>query len=100
MLSGTKGTCFLTPVPDSGTGLLIGGILAGREMKAMSCRNLFKTLNGGTLARGRAVLQVRCGFQHAWIAVRPTSSRLACASLRGKIALSVCRPFVSRHTEV
>src|SRR5580700_8468144 len=59
MCSGTKGTCFLTPVPGPGTGLLIGGILAEREMKAISYRNLFKTLNGGTLARGWGGIQVR-----------------------------------------
>src|SRR5271156_6174856 len=64
ILSGTKGTCFLTPVPDSGTGLLIMGILVEREMKAMSRRNLFKTLNGGRLARGWAALQVRGRVRH------------------------------------
>jgi hypothetical protein len=36
----------LTPVPDSGTGLLISGILVGLKMKANSCCNLFKRLNG------------------------------------------------------
>src|ERR1700693_5107538 len=63
MCSGTKGTCFLTPVPDGGTGLLICEILVEPEMKAISYRNLFKRLNGGTLARGWAGIQVRCGFQ-------------------------------------
>src|SRR4029077_20793050 len=49
MPSGTKGTCFLTAVPDSGTGLLIVGILSpGPEMKAMRRCNLFKTLNGAS----------------------------------------------------
>src|ERR1700683_1695008 len=63
ILSGTKGTCFLTPVPGPETGLLIDGILARRGMKTISMRNSFKTLDGGKLACGRAGLQVRRGFQ-------------------------------------
>jgi hypothetical protein len=36
----------LTPVPGSGTGLLISEILVGLEMKASLPRNLLKRLNG------------------------------------------------------
>jgi hypothetical protein len=64
-------------------------------MKAISYRNLFKTLNGGTLARGWGEIQVRRGFPSG---LRSSSTLgLACSPLRVTIliiGLSPLRDFV------
>jgi hypothetical protein len=63
-------------------------------MEAKSCRNLFKTLNGGTLARERVALQVR---GDAVVCPIESGCRLACLWRKRKIqriGLSPLRTFV------